>query len=32
MADQLDRDYELMTYNYHPGQLYAYKLRNQFIK
>ena len=32
MADQLDRDYELMTYNYHPFQLYAYKLHNQRIR
>lgn len=32
MADQLDRDYELMSYNYHPFQLYAYKLQNRRIK
>lgn len=32
MADQLDRDYELMTYNYHPFQLYTYKLQNERIR
>lgn len=32
MADQLDRDYELMSHNYHPFQLFSYKLRNQYIK
>jgi hypothetical protein len=32
MADQLDRDYELMTYNYHPFQLYVYKVHNEKIR
>ena len=32
MADQLDRDYEVMSHNYHPYQLYSYKLRNQYMK
>ena len=32
MADQLDRDYELMSYNYHPGQLYMYRLHNKAIQ
>ena len=32
MADQLDRDYELMSYNYHPLQLFSYKLHNDYIR
>ena len=32
MADQLDRDYELLSYNYHPFQLFAYKQQNKRIK
>lgn len=32
MADQLDRDYEILSYNYHPFQLYAYKLHNEQIR
>lgn len=32
MADQLDRDYELLSYNTHPAQLFIYELRNNFIR
>lgn len=32
MADQLDRDYELLSYNSHPMQLFIYELRNNYIK
>ena len=32
MADQLDRDYELMSYNYHPLQLSAYKIHNDHLR
>jgi len=32
MADQLDRDYELLTYNQHPFQLFAYRLHNRFLQ
>jgi hypothetical protein len=32
MADQLDRDYELCTYNQHPLQLFAYKLHNRYLE
>lgn len=32
MADQLDRDYELMSYNYHPMQLYGYKIHNDYLR
>lgn len=32
MADQLDRDYELLSYNYHPFQLYFYKLQNKRLR
>ena len=32
MADQLDRDYELCTYNQHPLQLFAYKLHNRYLQ
>lgn len=32
MADQLDRDYELLTYNQHPVQLFAYRLHNRFLQ
>lgn len=31
-ADQLDRDYELMTYNQHPFQLFLYRFQNKYIK
>ena len=29
MADQLDRDYELLTHNYHPFQTFIYELKNK---
>ena len=32
MADQLDRDYELCSYNQHPLQLFAYKLHNKYLQ
>ncbi len=32
MADQLDRDYELLTHNYHPYQTFTYELRNKYIR
>lgn len=32
MADQLDRDYELLSYNTHPAQLFLYELRNNYIR
>jgi len=32
MADQLDRDYELLTYNQHPVQLFTYRLQNRFLQ
>jgi hypothetical protein len=32
MADQLDRDYELLSYNTHPAQLFIYELRNNYIR
>jgi len=32
MADQLDRDYELLSYNTHPGQLFLYEMRNKAIR
>lgn len=32
MADQLDRDYELISYNQHPAVLYMYQLQNSYIK
>lgn len=32
MADQLDRDYELLSYNTHPYQLYIYELRNRYLR
>ena len=32
MADQLDRDYEIMTHNYHPFQLFAYNLQNKRLR
>ena len=31
-ADQLDRDFQLLSHNYHPFQLYAYKLQNKRVK
>ena len=32
MADQIDRDYELISHNYHPFQLFAYELQNKYIR
>lgn len=32
MCDQLDRDLELVTHNYHPGQLFLYDLQNKAIR
>ncbi len=32
MADQLDRDYELLSYNTHPAQLFIYEVRNNYIR
>jgi hypothetical protein len=32
MADQIDRDYELLSHNYHPFQLFAYELANKQIR
>ena len=32
MADQLDRDYELLTHNYHPNQTYIYEVLNKFMR
>lgn len=32
MADQLDRDYELISHNYHPVQLSVYELHNKHIR
>lgn len=32
MADQLDRDYQLLSYNTHPLQLFIYELRNRYIR
>ena len=32
MADQLDRDYELMTHNYHPGQSHLHEVRNKYLR
>lgn len=32
MADQLDRDYELMTYNQHPVQLFFYRMQNRYLQ
>ena len=31
MADQVDRDFELISYNMHPTQLYAYNLKNEAL-
>ena len=31
MADQLDRDFELISYNTHPFQMFAYEVRNNQI-
>jgi len=31
-ADQIDRDYELLSHNYHPIQLYTYELLNKQIR
>jgi hypothetical protein len=32
MADQIDRDYELLSHNYHPMQLFTYELHNKQIR
>jgi hypothetical protein len=32
MADQIDRDFELMSHNYHPVQFYTYELINKHIR
>lgn len=31
-ADQIDRDYELLSHNYHPAQLFSYELHNKYIR
>ena len=31
-ADQIDRDYELLSHNYHPMQLFGYELANKHIR
>ena len=31
MVDQLDRDFELVSYNSHPFQLFTYEVNNKFI-
>jgi hypothetical protein len=31
MADQLDRDFELISHNQHPHQLWIYDLQNQYV-
>ena len=31
-ADQIDRDFELVSHNYHPTQLHAYELYNKHIR
>lgn len=31
MVDQLDRDWELVSYNTHPFQLFAYEVHNKQI-
>ena len=32
MADQIDRDYELISHIYHPFQLFSYELQNKYIR
>jgi hypothetical protein len=32
MVDQLDRDYELCSYNQHPFQLHTYQLHNKYLQ
>lgn len=32
MASHLDRNFELMSHNYHPFQLYAYNLQNKRLR
>lgn len=32
MADQLDRDYELISYNQHPAVLSMFQLQNKYLK
>ena len=31
MADQLDRDFELVSYNTHPFQLFTYEVNNKYL-
>jgi len=31
MVDQLDRDFELVSYNHHPFQLFAYEMNNRYL-
>lgn len=31
MVDQIDRDFELMSYNQHPYQLFVYELHNKYL-
>jgi len=31
MVDQLDRDFELVSYNQHPYQLFTYEVNNRFL-
>ena len=32
MADQLDRDYELLSHNYHPFQNFIYEHNNKYFR
>ena len=31
-ADQIDRDYELLSHNYHPSQMFGYEITNKYIR
>ncbi len=31
MVDQLDRDFELVSYNQHPFQLFTYEVNNRYV-
>lgn len=31
MVDQLDRDFELVSHNTHPFQMFTYEMNNRFI-
>ena len=31
MVDQLDRDFELVSHNQHPYQLFAYEVTNRYV-